>query len=110
MLAARDETLQLLPRLEVAKLGHGRQLVVVQHQHALDYRLLVVEQQARLILLDALDTRVERGLGLAVRLDIVAHRGLAPHEVREVDDPDQATNLVEITAPGANRRQRKMVL
>jgi len=37
-------------------------------------------------------------------VDIIARRGLAPHEVREVDDPDQATNLVEITPRGADRR------
>ena len=59
MFAAGDEALQLLPRLEVAKLGRGRQLLVVQHQHAFDHRLLMVEQQARLILLDALEKQGE---------------------------------------------------
>ncbi|KVT75405.1 hypothetical protein WK56_05840 [Burkholderia ubonensis] len=78
MVAARDEALQLLPGLKVAKLGHGRQLFVVQHQHALDYHLLVVEQQAGRIVLDPLDTSVERGLGPAIGFDIFARRGLSP--------------------------------
>ncbi|WP_175761909.1 hypothetical protein [Burkholderia ambifaria] len=84
-------------------------MFVVQHQHALDHHLLVVEQQAGMIVLDPIDTRVKRSLRPAIWLDIFARRGLSPHEVREVNDPDQATNLVEITAPGANRRQGEMV-
>lgn len=103
MLSTCDKALQVLPGIQVTKLGDGRSLFVVQHQHALDHRLLLVEQQAGLILLDALDTRVERGLGPAVGFEIFARRGLAPQEVREVGDPDEATNLVEITALGANR-------
>ncbi len=56
---ARYEALQLIPGLEIAKLWDCRQLFVVQHQHALDHDLLVVEQQARLVVLAAVSPRMK---------------------------------------------------
>ncbi|KGW80533.1 hypothetical protein Y048_5996 [Burkholderia pseudomallei MSHR456] len=109
MFAAGHEALQLLPRLQIAKLGHGRQLLVMQHEHAFHHGLLPLEQQTRLTALDALDTRVERSLGVPVGFEIRAAGGLAPHEICEIDEADQAAELVEIAAARADRRQREMV-
>ena len=66
MLSTGDKALQAIPGFQITKLGHGRQLFVVQHQHTLDHHLLLVEQQARLILLDPFDAGVARALGMAV--------------------------------------------
>ncbi|KVT12733.1 hypothetical protein WT24_11750 [Burkholderia sp. MSMB1078WGS] len=109
MLGAGHEALQLLPRLQIAELGHGRQLFVVQHQHAFNRDLLPLEQQARFIVLDALDARVERSLGMTIEFEIRAGRGRASHEVREVDDAYQAAELVEVTVAGAGGRKSEMV-
>ncbi|WP_157652271.1 hypothetical protein [Burkholderia ubonensis] len=53
-------------------------------------------------MLDPFDAGVERRLGVAVWLDIFSCNGLASHEVREIDDANQAAELVEVAATGAD--------
>lgn len=63
---ADNKALQLVPGIQITKLRHCGQLLIVQHQHPFDRRLFLVQQQARFAMLNASDACVQDGLRLPI--------------------------------------------
>ena len=85
-------------------------LLVVDNENALDGRQFVIEQQATLALIRTRDARIERRFGAPVQIKVRTGRGCVPQIERQIHNPHQATDLIEVAAAAAYGGQREMVL
>ncbi|KVW12568.1 hypothetical protein WK92_24975 [Burkholderia ubonensis] len=78
-------------------------------QNAFDGCQFVIEQKAAFAELDSRDARIERRFGPPVWLELGAGRGRIPQVERQIDDADQATELLKVATATTHGCQRQMI-